>query len=244
MGVGLPRAGGTQDGERAEALLDPAAGGPLARVHAGRARDRPDGVAAGGVPDGGDAGAVQAAGQAGDRGLDGVEVVRDVAPQGPTVSSAVAHRRSGMAIGCTVRLQMRVTVVPVVTSGGRTADGVRRRSPRGGPGSTSPGRAGDADGTGGRFHGYLSVQARGVVVLPPALRRRCALDRPGAQVEVTEGEHGILEVRPMVAVPAGRSVVLGPALARRGARGRRPRRPRRGDDLGLHRGLPGRPRRS
>lgn len=54
----------------------------------------------------------------------------------------------------------------------------------------------------GRFHGYLSVQSRGVVALPPHLRKRYALDRPGAQVEVTEREDGVLEVRPVIAVPA------------------------------------------
>ena len=46
------------------------------------------------------------------------------------------------------------------------------------------------------------MQSRGVVALPPALRRRYQLDRPGAQVEVTEREDGVLEVRPVIAVPA------------------------------------------
>lgn len=66
------------------------------------------------------------------------------------------------------------------------------------PGSAQPPRGRSAD----QFHGYLSVQARGVVALPPALRRRYHLDRPGAQVEVTEREDGVLEVRPVIAVPA------------------------------------------
>ena len=52
------------------------------------------------------------------------------------------------------------------------------------------------------FRGFLSVQSRGVVALPPALRRRYQLDLPGAQVEVTEREDGVLEVRPVIAVPA------------------------------------------
>lgn len=52
------------------------------------------------------------------------------------------------------------------------------------------------------FHGFLSVQSRGTVALPPELRRRYGLDRPGAQVEITEREDGVLEVRPLVAVPA------------------------------------------
>ena len=38
--------------------------------------------------------------------------------------------------------------------------------------------------------------------MPPELRKRYQLDRPGAQVEVTEREDGVLELRPQVAVPA------------------------------------------
>jgi len=51
------------------------------------------------------------------------------------------------------------------------------------------------------FHGFLTVQSRGTVALPPDLRRKYGLDRPGAQVEITEREDGVLEVRPLVAVP-------------------------------------------
>lgn len=53
-----------------------------------------------------------------------------------------------------------------------------------------------------RFHGFLSMQGRGTIALPPALRSRYQLDKPGAQVEVTEREDGVLELRPTVAVPA------------------------------------------
>jgi AbrB family looped-hinge helix DNA binding protein len=52
------------------------------------------------------------------------------------------------------------------------------------------------------FHGYVAVQSRGVVALPASLRKRLHLDEPGAQVEITEREDGVLELRPTVAVPA------------------------------------------
>lgn len=55
------------------------------------------------------------------------------------------------------------------------------------------------------FHGYLTVQSRGTVALPPELRRRYGLDKPGAQVEVTEREDGVIEVRPLVAIPASQA---------------------------------------
>lgn len=46
---------------------------------------------------------------------------------------------------------------------------------------------------------FISIQARGTVSLPAALRRRYGLDAPGAQVEVIDdGEQIIL--RPKVAV--------------------------------------------
>ena len=57
------------------------------------------------------------------------------------------------------------------------------------------------------YHGFLSVQARGVLALPPELRRRLRLDVPGAQVEVTEREDGVLELRPQVPVQIGRAYV-------------------------------------
>ena len=41
-----------------------------------------------------------------------------------------------------------------------------------------------------RYHGYVGVQSRGTVALPPQLRRRLHLDQPGAQVEITERDGG------------------------------------------------------
>ena len=52
------------------------------------------------------------------------------------------------------------------------------------------------------FHGYVSVQARGVVALPAEVRRRLGLDEPGAQLEITERDDGVLEMRPALPVPA------------------------------------------
>jgi AbrB family looped-hinge helix DNA binding protein len=52
------------------------------------------------------------------------------------------------------------------------------------------------------FHGYVGVQGRGVVALPAEVRRRLHLDEPGAQVEITERDDGVLELRPALPVPA------------------------------------------
>ena len=52
------------------------------------------------------------------------------------------------------------------------------------------------------FHGFVAVQARGVVALPAEVRRRLHLDASGAQVEITEREDGVLELRPALPVPA------------------------------------------
>lgn len=52
------------------------------------------------------------------------------------------------------------------------------------------------------FHGYVTVQSRGVMALPAEIRRRLHLDEPGAQVEITEREDGVLELRPALPVPA------------------------------------------
>jgi AbrB family looped-hinge helix DNA binding protein len=46
------------------------------------------------------------------------------------------------------------------------------------------------------------VQARGVVALPADVRRRLHLDEPGAQVEITERDDGVLELRPALPVAA------------------------------------------
>lgn len=52
------------------------------------------------------------------------------------------------------------------------------------------------------FHGYVGVQRRGLIALPPELRQRLHLDEPGAQVEITERSDGVLELRPALPVPA------------------------------------------
>jgi bifunctional DNA-binding transcriptional regulator/antitoxin component of YhaV-PrlF toxin-antitoxin module len=53
-----------------------------------------------------------------------------------------------------------------------------------------------------RFHGYLAVQGRGTVSLPPELRKKYQLDQAGAQVEITEREDGVLELRAVLPIPA------------------------------------------
>lgn len=55
------------------------------------------------------------------------------------------------------------------------------------------------------FRGFVSVQSRGTVALPPALRRRYHLDQAGAQVEIIEREDGVFELRPVIAVPANQA---------------------------------------
>ena len=57
----------------------------------------------------------------------------------------------------------------------------------------------------GRFHDFLTVQSRGLLALPPVLRERYQLDRPGAQVEITEREDGVWEIRPQLAIPASQA---------------------------------------
>ena len=52
------------------------------------------------------------------------------------------------------------------------------------------------------FHGYVAVQAHGVLWLPAEVRRRLHLDEPGAQVEITERDDGVLELRPSLPIPA------------------------------------------
>lgn len=49
---------------------------------------------------------------------------------------------------------------------------------------------------------YITVQRRGVISLPSDLRRRHRLDEPGSQVEVSEREDGVIELRPHIAIPA------------------------------------------
>jgi AbrB family looped-hinge helix DNA binding protein len=50
-------------------------------------------------------------------------------------------------------------------------------------------------------HTFVTVQSRGLIAIPTAIRRRFGLDQPGAQVEVIERE-GEIVLRPQVAVPA------------------------------------------
>lgn len=49
---------------------------------------------------------------------------------------------------------------------------------------------------------YVSVQSRGTVALPADLRRRLHLDEPGAQVQIVERDDGIVELRPLLPIPA------------------------------------------
>jgi bifunctional DNA-binding transcriptional regulator/antitoxin component of YhaV-PrlF toxin-antitoxin module len=46
------------------------------------------------------------------------------------------------------------------------------------------------------------MRQRGVLTLPAELRRRLRLDEEGAQVQVVERADGIVELRPVVTVPA------------------------------------------
>jgi antitoxin MazE len=50
-------------------------------------------------------------------------------------------------------------------------------------------------------HTFVTVQGRGLITIPTAIRRRFGLDQPGAQVEVIERD-GEIVLRPQVAVPA------------------------------------------
>lgn len=54
--------------------------------------------------------------------------------------------------------------------------------------------------TGAMTH-FLSIQARGTVSLPVALRRKYKLDEPGAQVEVIDADGDII-LRPKIALNA------------------------------------------
>jgi bifunctional DNA-binding transcriptional regulator/antitoxin component of YhaV-PrlF toxin-antitoxin module len=52
---------------------------------------------------------------------------------------------------------------------------------------------------------FITIQARGSLVLPADIRRRHHLDAPGAQVEVIEREDGVIELHPHIAVPSDQS---------------------------------------
>lgn len=49
---------------------------------------------------------------------------------------------------------------------------------------------------------YVAVQARGTIALPAGLRRRLHLDEPGAQLAIVERDDGVIEMRPVLPVPA------------------------------------------
>lgn len=49
-----------------------------------------------------------------------------------------------------------------------------------------------------------TIQARGVLALPAEMRRRNGLE-PGSQVEVVERDDGVIELRPVVVVPASQA---------------------------------------
>jgi bifunctional DNA-binding transcriptional regulator/antitoxin component of YhaV-PrlF toxin-antitoxin module len=49
---------------------------------------------------------------------------------------------------------------------------------------------------------YITVQKRGTIVLPPEIRRRHSLDKPGAQLQVVERADGVIELLPQVPIPA------------------------------------------
>ncbi len=49
-------------------------------------------------------------------------------------------------------------------------------------------------------HTFVTVQSRGVISIPCAIRRHYGLDKPGAQVELIE-RAGEIVLRPHVAVP-------------------------------------------
>ncbi len=50
----------------------------------------------------------------------------------------------------------------------------------------------------------VTIQARGVLALPAAIRRRVGLE-PGDQVEVVERDDGTIELHPVVTVPASQA---------------------------------------
>jgi bifunctional DNA-binding transcriptional regulator/antitoxin component of YhaV-PrlF toxin-antitoxin module len=49
---------------------------------------------------------------------------------------------------------------------------------------------------------YVAVQSRGTIALPVDLRRRLHLDEPGAQIEIVERDDGLVELRPVLPIPA------------------------------------------
>ncbi|WIM85890.1 AbrB/MazE/SpoVT family DNA-binding domain-containing protein [Candidatus Mycobacterium wuenschmannii] len=52
------------------------------------------------------------------------------------------------------------------------------------------------------FSWLVAIQGRGLVALPAEVCRRLRLDESGAQVEITEREDGVLELRPALPIAA------------------------------------------
>jgi antitoxin MazE len=48
----------------------------------------------------------------------------------------------------------------------------------------------------------IKVRDRGTITLPAALRKAAKLDRPGSQVEASLREDGVIELTPVVTIPA------------------------------------------
>lgn len=53
-----------------------------------------------------------------------------------------------------------------------------------------------------RREDHLSIQSGGTLALPADLRKRHHLDAPGPQVRLVERDDGVIELHPLVAVPA------------------------------------------
>jgi AbrB family looped-hinge helix DNA binding protein len=48
----------------------------------------------------------------------------------------------------------------------------------------------------------IKVRERGTITLPAAVRKAARLDRPGSQVEVRLREDGVIELIPVITIPA------------------------------------------
>ena len=48
----------------------------------------------------------------------------------------------------------------------------------------------------------IKVRERGTITLPAALRKAARLDRPGSQVEARLREDGVIELIPVITIPA------------------------------------------
>ncbi len=55
-----------------------------------------------------------------------------------------------------------------------------------------------------RGRDIVTIQARGVLALPAAIRRRVGLES-GSQVEVVERDDGVIELHPVITVPASQA---------------------------------------